>query len=83
LQNKFGNIYANWISEPGKTVNHPNYIIFNKDSYYGEKGQNLIDWSLDTKRSLKKNLLQAMNPKKVEPTFILEIGSKKTASNTF
>lgn len=83
MRNKYGNIYANLIEKPGKTVEKEGYQVFRNDVHYGDLGTNQIQFSLDTKRQLKKRLLEANNPKKVEPTFILEVGSKKTESNTF
>lgn len=83
IKNKYGNIYANFIEKPGKTVQQNGYQVFRNDVHYGDLGTNQIQFSLDTKRQLKKRLLEANNPKKVEPTFILEVGSKKTESNTF
>lgn len=83
LKNKHGNIFANLIKEPGTTVHHRDFNVFRSTDHYGEAGKPKLNLSLDTQRSYKKALLKANNPKQVEPTFLLTVGSKNTASDNF
>jgi hypothetical protein len=85
LTNKFGNIYANYIANPGETVvSDDKYQVFYNKDHYGTLGpKQSVGWSLDSQRNLNQAITQADDPKQINPTFLLRVGAKQTSSNNF